>query len=433
VKRLITSAIVGVAAVVLLALGIPLALVARASIRNAELLKLETTAARTLTEIAIPLNAAQLDRIAQEPDVPSLFAVYDPSGNRVRGSGPQLADGIVIEAANGVIRSSAGGRLVVATPIVKSSSEEVVGVLRVEESMSVVNERTREAWLILLGGGFASIVVAWLIAKRLSRSLTAPISTLANLAAAVGDGGVITAPRLFGIEEVDVLGTVLHDSSIRLNDSRQRERQFSADVSHQLRTPITGLRLKLERSIEVDPANQESRAMLVDLERLQQTLDHLLAYARDALPASSGCRLDLAANAALARWSTQAAGADRDLVLEAEPTSIVASASEASVSQILDVLIENALKHGVGQVRVLVRTLVGGAAVDVVDAGSLLATEVPIVDELFARGRGQSPGSGHGIGLSLGRSMAEAEGGRLMVTSRAPTTFSLILLSPDHE
>jgi signal transduction histidine kinase len=432
VKRRISLAIVGVCGAVLLVLGVPLALIFRTSIHDSELIKLESIAAKTLTEIAIPLNEAQIQRVAAEPGRELPFAVYDLAGNRLTEVGPEVSDDITLRALQGLVSASIDDKLVVATPIVRAGSEEVVGVLRVEDSQEAADRKVRLTWLALLGVGFASLSAATFVAQRLSGSLAAPTVRLAGLAKAIGEGNAIIAPPVAGIPEIDVLGSALHDSSLRLNDARRRERQFSADVSHQLRTPITALRLKLERSIELNPTNQDHRAMLVDVERLGQTLDHLLIYARDALPVSETCRLDRAAAAAVARWSAQAAVAGRVIVASCAE-SVLASATEASVEQILDVMIDNALKSGRGQVRVSARALVGGAAIDVVDEGALLAAEIPTLDELFDRGVTRGAERGHGIGLSLARSIAEAEGGRLMVTERSPTTFSLILLAPDEE
>ena len=98
------------------------------------------------------------------------------------------------------------------------------------------------------------------------------------------------------------------------------------------------------------------------------------------------------------------------------------------VGQILDILLDNASRHGVGAVTITARDIGDAAAIDVADEGSLLGPTT----ELFARDA--SSDSGHGIGLGLARSLAEACGGRLHLASEAPTTFSLVLrLNPDDE
>ena len=102
-------------------------------------------------------------------------------------------------------------------------------------------------------------------------------------------------------------------------------------------------------------------------------------------------------------------------------------ASATSIEQILDVLIDNALNHGCGTISVVSRRIGGGAAVDVADEGS--SVDAGTDEELFRRGHG----SDNGIGLALARSIADAEGGRLVVASRQPTTFSLVLLTAHDE
>ena len=102
-------------------------------------------------------------------------------------------------------------------------------------------------------------------------------------------------------------------------------------------------------------------------------------------------------------------------------------ASATSIEQILEVLIDNALNHGCGTIRVVSRRIGGGAAVDVADEGS--SADAGTDEQLFTRGHG----SDNGIGLALARSIADAEGGRLVVASRQPTTFSLVLLTAHEE
>ncbi len=100
-------------------------------------------------------------------------------------------------------------------------------------------------------------------------------------------------------------------------------------------------------------------------------------------------------------------------------------ASPSSIEQVLDVLLDNAFERGHGQITMTLRAIAGGAAIDIDDEGALPDD----IDEetLFRRGHGHN----NGIGLALARSLAEAEGGRVLLVRRQPTTFSLVLLSAD--
>jgi signal transduction histidine kinase len=240
-----------------------------------------------------------------------------------------------------------------------------------------------------------------------------------------------------GIAEIDTLASALADSVQRVNDALARERRFSADVSHQLRTPLTGLRLRLEAAQEAQEAEEAEEARvadgsmtldgaLEDLRRIDQIVEHLLAFARDEMPPMSTVRLDVAAHEAVSRWTDRAESHGRRIsVAAAEP--VTAEGSSRSVAQILDVLIDNALQHGRGDIIVSERRLAGAAALDVVDGGTDLVATTS--ERIFRRGEG----AGTGIGLALARSLAESDGGRLVLSHQNPTSFSLILLAEEDK
>ncbi|TPW10154.1 MAG: histidine kinase [Acidimicrobiaceae bacterium] len=421
-KRRITTAIVGVTAFILLALGIPLAVIAERQLLDSEVVELQAAAAETLTEISVPLDPRELAQIANEPDTPPPFAIYDTDGNLVFGTGPTTAEPAVIEALSGESSSSTDGLIVVATPIT-DRDENIVGALRLSESLSGAQSRARRAWLIMAAAGAAAIVIAWLIATRIARGLSRPVIDLAASATQLGSGGVIGGHEPVGITEIDLLGDALVESSRRVSESLTRERRFSADVSHQLRTPLAGLRLKLEtaQTTEGDQA-QLATSALDDLDRIDSTVAHLIAFARDAVPLTSTSSLHDAALDAKQRWNAHAANLSRPLILSGDLTGHV-QASSSSIDQVLEVLIDNAFEHGRGTVTMKLRQIPGGAAIDISDEGTLTDLDD---NELFRRGQGRN----NGIGLSLARSIAEAEGGRLILTRIEPTTFSLILLDP---
>jgi hypothetical protein len=117
VRRRITEAIVGVSALILLVLGVPLAIVVHQSILDSEVVELQATAARTLTEINVPLDPTELAAVSSEPDSPPPFSVYDGHGELVFGRGPTRADSAVRRALSGNPASTTDGEIVVATPI----------------------------------------------------------------------------------------------------------------------------------------------------------------------------------------------------------------------------------------------------------------------------------------------------------------------------
>ncbi len=420
--RRIRAAIVGVSATILLLLGLPLAIAVHQLILNSEVVALQSSATRTLAEVAVPLSATQLAAIGRERDAPPPFTVYDARGNRVFGPGPQRADPLVQRALAGNPVTRTGTQIEAAVPVTdRSPNEQVVGAVRVTGSLRRADERTRLAWLVMAASASAAIAGAWLVGNRLASRLARPLTDLAAAAERIGTASTSTVdlPPPSGISEVDSLVTALGASSDRVNEALTRERQFSVNVSHQLRTPMTALRLDLEtaRDHQDHPAFGPA---LADLARLEGTVDHLLAVARDATSTVSQVRPDLVARDGAARWRQPVEAAGRVLVTDIQAVG-AARGSSASVSEVLDVLLHNAIHHGTGTIRLTVRPITGGVAVDVSDEGQGIG--LGEVEQIFERGHG----TGHGIGLSLARSLAEREGARLVVSHLRPITFSLVL------
>ncbi len=229
------------------------------------------------------------------------------------------------------------------------------------------------------------------------------------------------------IREADAAGAALQDTAARLGHLLERERAFSADASHQLRTPLTGLLLGVESALERPGA--DLRAALNDaLTRgrlLQGTVDDLLSLGRDT--ASSPGSLDVAVEvqAAGRQWEPAFRAAGRTLAVSTPASLPTAAASAPAVRQILGVLLANALHHGAGTVGLTAGDLGDAVAVEVTDDGEGLTGDP---EAAFTR---RSPGAGdHGIGLALARSLAEADGGRLVVFRANPRPRFALLLPP---
>ena len=417
-KRRIRRAIVGVSAVIVCVLGLPLAVAVHRSIVDAEVVRVQVAAADLLTDIAIPLDRSQIVDVSHDPDAPRSFAVYAADGRPVFGDDDR-DDPLVRRALGGDPSTRVTSEIQVFTPIPdRTHTEDVLGAVRVSRSLRDVNRRTAVAWAVMAASSLAALALARVIGDRLARRLAQPISDLADAAEKIGDGS-IAAAKESGIDEIDNLATALRESAARVNDAIAHERQLTTDMSHQLRTPLTAIRLQLEAAIAGD--GRDLANAMRDLELLEDTLDHLLATARDATPVVINAQLDHTVRDAVRRWKPRAEAAGRSMTSHLEPT-VPSRGAPAAVAQILDVLIDNAILHGAGQIEVAFRRIQGGTAIDVRDEGASIALRD--VARIFERGEGD----GHGIGLAVARSLAEAEGGRLLLSNFAPTTFSLILV-----
>ncbi|SDY49785.1 Signal transduction histidine kinase [Modestobacter sp. DSM 44400] len=349
--------------------------------------------------------------------------LYATDGARLAGVGPARADAVVRHAGNGRVASAddTSGQLVVAVPV--TDGAEVTGIVRAASDYSSVRTRIATAWALMLGLGALAVSVTWLLARRQARRLALPLESLAATAHRLGDGDFSVRTGTSGIPEIDEAGRALDTTAHRLGALVDRERSFSADASHQLRTPLTGLRLGLETALE-QPAVGQRAAMLAAIEsadQLERTIEDLLSLARDAGPRGALLPVaDVVAEVATA-WRPVLAGQGRSLDVTVEEELPTGRASAAAVRQVIGVLLDNAVDHGAGTVTLAVRDAGGVLAIDVADEGA----GPPDPDLLFHR---RAEGArGHGIGLSLARSLAEADGGRLLLSRLRPPVFTLLV------
>ena len=402
-------------------LGVPLGVVVQRAILRSALVALDADARRTLVEIDLPLRLDQLAAISAEPDAPPPFAVYTPDGNRAFGSGPLQADTVTLAALRAGTARSSDSELVVATQLV-DRNEIVQGVLRIAASRQRPDRRIRTAWLLMLAAATIALAVAWLVARRLARQLTQPLAELGEVAHALATGRDWSPRRTVGMPEIDELSAALHDGADRTTAALARERQFSDDVSHQLRTPLTALRIHLENAAHALPDQPDLAAATHDLQRVDETVNELLEFARGRAGLDSTVDVNDVVAEVVARHRLHT---PRTLSTRTGP-SAVARASRSALVHALDVLVDNAVRHGAGTVEVRVRLITGGIAIDVADEGSL---HDDARAQMFTRGIGAD----HGIGLALARDLIESSGGRLDATYTDPTTFTITLLAGTDE
>ncbi|MGE0877865.1 MAG: ATP-binding protein [Acidimicrobiia bacterium] len=289
-----------------------------------------------------------------------------------------------------------------------------------------VRLRVQRATLVLelLGAGTMAIAAAaaWVQARQLVR----PLDTVAAAAERLGAGDFSTIVAPTGLPEVDAVGEALNKSAERIAELVKAEREFSANASHQLRTALTAMRLRLEGlSMNADPeVHEEAMAALKSADRLDAAITELLALARTGR-AGVAVDYDIVAlvRAHTAEWQPVATQTRRSLSVHA-PGSLLVHGTPGAVGQAFDVLLSNALRHGDGDVDVTIEREGQYVAVSVADEGS--GIEPAHVAGLFEPKPLDL--SGHGIGLALAASLVQSEGGRLTLAHNAPPVFRMELL-----
>ncbi len=413
------------AAVLAIALfGVPLAGGVLKYSKSNERTKLLLGADAAAAAVSADVLRGKMPTDLRDPNDGTHLAVYVDRGLRILGTGPEGGDPAVYAALHGEISNNdLNGELVVAVPVTHDT--DVIGAVRAASPVAAVYRQVALVWLGMLGLGGLAIGMVWLVARRQARRLARPLEELSEAARRLGQGDFSVRTTPADIPEIDSVGSALNSTAGRLDAMLARERSFSADASHQLRTPLTGLRLRLEAALE--HPGQDLRHAITDgiaaADRLEQTIEELLALARDTR-SSNSTPLDLPSllDEIEVGWHDRLAAQHRALHVAVDPLAPVSLASTAAVRQVLTVLLDNAATHGSGTVSVAVRNAADALAIDVSDEGSGITAPEP---ELFTRRSRLA--DGHGIGLALARSLAEAEGGRLRLTRPAPPTFTLLV------
>lgn len=403
--------------------GVPLGYAVAGSFLGDEAAEAEHVA--DVAAIGVAAHLARNEPITSLPATGSdlVLALYRPDGKRVIGTGPARADDVVRQAVSGEVTSDseAAGGHAVAVPVTDGTT--VIGVIRATSPYPGAWLRIIGAWSVMVALGAVAVGATWLMARRQASRLSAPLESLAGAAQRLGEGDFSVRTTPSGIPEIDAAGSALDVTASRLDDLVSRERAFSSTASHQLRTPLTGLQLTLETAIDAPAPAQRAAVVqaLESAERLERTISDLLSLARHAPQDRATLPLgELVADWSVA-WAPVLEGRDRQLRVIVAPALPDAQASESAVRQVVDVLLDNAVVHGSGDVGLVVRDAGTTLAIDVTDQGS----GPPEAGEVFRTRAGGDPG--HGIGLALARALAEAEGGRLVLSRARPPVFSLLL------
>jgi signal transduction histidine kinase len=422
VKRRIFITIVAVATLVVFAFGVPAAIAVENSYRDEAVLRLQRTAAAAAADADATMTFAPVSEAYAMADEPGIgVALYSLDGRRRVGTGPETADDVVTGAfagrpADGMVDDD----LVVAFPVTRDG--ELVGAARAALPEAIIDRRALGSGAAMAALGAVVLSIAALAAVWQTRRLTRPLDELTRAAVRLGDGDFTVRNVPSGFPEVDATAAALDRTAERLGRLIERERAFSTDVSHQLRTPLTGLRLALENALAT-PGVDTIRAVEVAvgaIDRLEATIEDLIALARDTTIAHEPADLARAFDELVEQWRGPLAEQGRELVVSPVDGLGPLRFSEAALRQTLEVLVANSAEHGAGTVTVDVSADGGNVSIDVSDEGPGISG-----DPALAFARRADRRANRGIGLALARTLVEAEGGRLVYRPAPRPCFSL--------
>jgi len=306
-------------------------------------------------------------------------------------------------------------------------------VLLVAESATVLHARIRSHWITLGLFGVGVLAVATGLGTILARSLTRPLERIETAVAAVGAGRLSErAPIGRGPAELNALGETVNEMADRLEELVHTQRAFLADASHQLRTPLTALRLRLE-NLEgtLDPEQRaDLTPALAEADRLSRIVDGLLTLARaegGVRPTREAVDVGAALRDRAEAWSALAE--ERQVTLACETPAAVgphgpdlsALACPGHLEQVLDNLLANALEAtpAAGCVSLLAVRVGDGIEVHVTDDGpGMSPSDRTRAFDRFWRREG-APSGGTGLGLAIVAQLARMSGGTAWLDATA--------------
>ncbi|QPP08524.1 HAMP domain-containing histidine kinase [Streptomyces bathyalis] len=304
--------------------------------------------------------------------------------------------------------------------------------ITVQQGYSSVEDELGRTLLIILAVALLAVASAAILAVRQAHRVAAPLTDLAETAERLGSGDPRPRHRRYGVPELDRVADVLDGSADRIGRMLTAERRLAADASHQLRTPLTALSMRLEEIIATadtdDPEDratvkEEATIALAQVERLTDVVQRLLTNSRDPRSASAvGFDLDEVLKQQVAEWKPAYRSEGRAIVRSGKPGLRVVG-TPGAVAGVLATLIENSLMHGEGRVALRTRVTGNQVVVEVTDEG-------PGVDSELGSRVFERTVSGHnstGLGLAVARDLAEADGGRLELLQHHPPVFALFL------
>lgn len=412
-RRRVLQATIAAVTVAVVLLGFPLAFLGAQLVRENAVQQLQSRVD----------SAARAVDFRVDQDIKLSDRMLEPY---VGGQDGDLPGSIVVQTPDGQVFHA--GEHVDGRTLSVSSTSDTGATVKLYVSWWAVFWLSARVILLVVVAAVVAFAAGIAMAIWQANRLAAPLVYLAASAEQLGSGQV--RPRLepSGVEEIDLVAAELARSADRMAGRLAAERQFASDASHQLRTPLTALSMRLEEimlATRDDEVREEARISLEQVERLVRVVDDLLASSRRAQGGTTEAvsLLDVV-HQQEEEWAPTYEAVGRRLVVEVDASTQVL-ATPGALAQVLATLIENSLKHGAGTTTV--RSRAGGTSAAVVVEVADEGAGVP--DELAPRifEREVTSGKGTGLGLALARDLASADGGRLELAQRRPAVFALFL------
>ncbi|MGC4896212.1 sensor histidine kinase [Micromonospora sp. DT31] len=321
----------------------------------------------------------------------------------------------------------AGEPVVTAVPI--SDGGEVLGAVVTSSPADDVRRSVTQWWLALAGVGLLAVLACVSTAFGLAGWVLRPVTELDTVTHEIAEGRrtARVRPRL-GPPELRRLATSFNDMADAVSDVMDRQRAFVAHASHQLRNPLTALRLRVEElgpSLADPDGRLEHLLALEETDRLATVLDALLTLARAEREENQRVTVDATAAAAsrVAAWKPLARHRAVVLRLDATDTPAYTRTVPTAIDQALDALIDNAVKFSGtgGEVTVAVRPADGGTTLTVSDTGpGMTASQLDQATERFWRAPDAQNVEGAGLGLTIAAVLVDASDGRLTMRRGEP-------------
>ena len=359
------------------------------------------------------------------------------------GSAPLIAY-TLLRDGGGVVKSVSGGQATLAVRLFAPDRKTVIGVLVAQNQLNDVTAAVEQVRNAFLAAAAIGLGVAFLLGLGLSTTLSRRLTRLRRAALRIAEEGTdAPAPRDEGRDEVGDLARTLAAMQAALRRQEQARRAFVATASHELRTPLTSLSGTLELlredlnddRFDTRDADEQVAGAQVQLQRLTRLATELLDLSRlDAAVPLRAEPVELAelCRAVVAEFELQALDAEIDLDMPLPPGPCWGRGDPGAVARVVRILIDNALRHAPEGTAVVVRAEYHGedAAISVLDHGpGVPEQDRERIFERFERGSAPSGEGGFGLGLAIGRELAERMGGGLTLAEREQQGGALFVLS----